>query len=141
MMIWFPRSQFANWNGPVPTGRPAKSLPSLMYAAWLTTPAAAPANVPINDARGSDIVNLTVRSSTAVTLLTVPKLNLANGYQPSLCAADSSLIWRSKLNRTASALSGVPSWNLMPGRSLNVYSSASFDTVHDEASPGTRSVV
>ena len=40
-------------------------------------------------------------------------------------------------NFTASALSGVPSWNLMPFRSLNVYLRPSFEIVHDSASPGT----
>src|SRR2546425_9628764 len=47
------------------------------------------------------------------------------------------MIWRSIENFTASALRGVPSWKLTPLRSLNVYLSPSFDTVHDSERPGT----
>ncbi len=43
---------------------------------------------------------------------------------------------RSKLNLTASALSGVPSWNLTPGFSLKVQTSPSGLDVQDSASPG-----
>src|SRR5690349_20959141 len=44
---------------------------------------------------------------------------------------------RSKLNFTASALNGVPSWNLTSRRSLKVTLRPSFDVVHDSASQGT----
>src|SRR5215813_1731003 len=43
---------------------------------------------------------------------------------------------RSKLNFTASALNGVPSWNLTSRRSLKVTLRPSFDVVHDSASQG-----
>ncbi len=44
---------------------------------------------------------------------------------------------RRTLNRTASALNGVPSVNFTSSRSLNVYVVASLLTVHDFASFGT----
>src|SRR5262245_17277228 len=44
-------------------------------------------------------------------------------------------------NLTASALSGVPSWNFTPLRSLKGYWSPSFEMVHDSARPGTSCVL
>ena len=44
---------------------------------------------------------------------------------------------RSKLNFTASALNGVPSWNFTSRRSLNVTLRPSLAVVHDSASQGT----
>src|SRR6266851_1094499 len=44
---------------------------------------------------------------------------------------------RSKLNFTASALNGVPSWNFTSRRSLNVTLRPSADGLHDSASHGT----
>ena len=44
---------------------------------------------------------------------------------------------RSKLAFTASALNGVPSWNLTSFRSLNVTLRPSGEDVHDSASHGT----
>ena len=43
---------------------------------------------------------------------------------------------RSKLNFTACALNGVPSWNVTPLRSMNVYVRESLETVMLVASPG-----
>ena len=43
---------------------------------------------------------------------------------------------RSKLNFTASALNGVPSWNLTSRRSLKVTLRPSREVVHDSASHG-----
>ena len=43
---------------------------------------------------------------------------------------------RSKLNFTASALNGVPSWNFTSRRSLNVTLRPSLDAVHDSAGQG-----
>src|SRR5206468_6212416 len=40
-------------------------------------------------------------------------------------------------NLTASAFSSVPSWKVMPRRSLNVYWRPSFEMVQDSARPGT----
>src|SRR5712691_4940289 len=48
---------------------------------------------------------------------------------------------RSKVNLTAAASSGVPSWKRTPLRSLNVHVSPSDDVVQDSASPGTTSVL
>ena len=45
----------------------------------------------------------------------------------------------SYVNRTSSAVHGVPSWNCTPGVSLNVTASASSDAVQPRAIPGTRS--
>src|SRR5690242_13236961 len=45
---------------------------------------------------------------------------------------------RSRLNLTSSAVSGVPSWNVTPDRSVKVYVSESEDTVHLVATCGTR---
>src|SRR5262245_46456910 len=44
-------------------------------------------------------------------------------------------------NLTASELSGVPSWNFTPLRSLKVYWSPSLEMVHDSARPGTTCVL
>jgi hypothetical protein len=44
---------------------------------------------------------------------------------------------RSKLNFTASALNGVPSWNFTSRRSLKVTLRPSRATVQDSASQGT----
>jgi hypothetical protein len=43
---------------------------------------------------------------------------------------------RSKLNLTASALNGVPSWNFTSRRSLKVTLRPSFEGVHVSASHG-----
>src|SRR5437899_9497517 len=53
---------------------------------------------------------------------------------PALTAGSTT---RSSVNLTASALNGVPSWNLTPFLSLNVYCIASGVTSHESASPGT----
>src|SRR6266851_9140826 len=53
---------------------------------------------------------------------------------PALTAGSTT---RSRVNLTASALNGVPSWNFTPCLSLNVYCFASGVTSHESASPGT----
>ena len=50
----------------------------------------------------------------------------------------SGLTMRSKVYLTASALKGVPSWNVTSSRSLKLYSVASSLTVHSVARPGTK---
>src|SRR5687767_915200 len=90
-----------------------------------------------NDARGSFSKKATRSGLSASTAFTLPKKKFANGYLPSLWAGCSGLICRSMENFTASAVSGVPSWNLIPPRSLKVYCNPSFEMVHDSASPGT----
>src|SRR5437016_11486100 len=53
---------------------------------------------------------------------------------PALVAGSTT---RSRVNLTASALNGVPSWNLTPFLSLKVYCLASGETSHESARPGT----
>ena len=48
---------------------------------------------------------------------------------------------RSKLAQTASALNGVPSWNLTPSRRWNVHVRPSLLVSHDVARDGTTSEV
>src|SRR5581483_11680082 len=45
-------------------------------------------------------------------------------------------LYRSNVNFTSSAVTGVPSWNLTPLRMLNVYVRWSFDSDHDSARLG-----
>ncbi len=76
---------------------------------------------------GPLVVNSTVRSSIFFGM------PAAFEYARS---CDVSARARSKLNTTSSAVKGVPSWNLTPGRSLKRHV-VGFTCVHDSASPGT----
>src|SRR5262245_64477451 len=79
-------------------------------------------------AKGSDMFSLTVLSSTLVTDLTGEK---RNPHDPLGSMA------RVREYTTSSAVSGEPSENLMPWRSVNVALSPSGATVHAVASSGS----
>ena len=76
---------------------------------------------------GPSVTNSTVRSST------LRGLPAAFEYAR-ICEVSSAARWYE--NTTSSAVSGAPSWNLTPGRSLNRQVAASTCS-HDVASPGT----
>src|SRR5690606_37630546 len=98
------------------------------------------ARLDMNGANGSLRVNLTVRSSTTSTLSTEEKKK-ASGNGPVSAKGWFSSSMRSKLNFTASALNGVPSWKVTPSRRLNVYSNPSSEMVQSVASAGSISSV
>ena len=76
---------------------------------------------------GPLVVNSTVRSSI---FFGMPD---ALAYARSCDVSERA---RSKLNTTSSAVNGVPSWNLTPGRSLKRHV-VGFTVVHDSASAGS----
>jgi hypothetical protein len=65
-----------------------------------------------------------------------------DSYGPSWKTAYSDLVsgltMRSRLNTTASALNGVPSWNVTSSRSARVQVTLSSATLHSVANPGKR---
>ena len=66
---------------------------------------------------------------------------LSYGPMPekAICDFSSGSTMRSNVNLTASAVNGVPSWNLTSFRRKNRYWSAAALTSHRSASPGTNS--
>src|SRR5215510_2886834 len=118
-------------NGPVPTGFVWTRSP-LSRTALGDTMLSVPADVYArNGAYGVSKLTCTVNSSRT----------FAPAYPASCARAPPALNFgstmRSKLNFTASALNGVPSWNLTSLRSLNVTLRPSLPSLHDSASHGT----
>src|SRR5919198_339885 len=100
-----------NLNGPVPTGARLKSAPIFCTAVGETIPMQYIASVLRIGPYGSLVMTSTVRLSTTSAPLSEPaRLAQRAGGLPFSA--------RSKVNRTASALKGVPSWNFTLGRSL-----------------------
>src|SRR3990167_5444283 len=127
--MWSPRTHSTNLNGPVPTGWRVRSFPHFWWAAGLTRAVALWARLFRKKAKGTFRVKRTVDSSTTSTDLMMGVWRLAlRGF--------SGPRKRSKLYFTASALNGVPSWNLTPFRSLKVQVSASLDWVQLVAKSG-----
>ena len=102
-------------KGPVPTGFLLTSSPYLAMAAGLIIRAPGWATVLMKAPKGSFRTNLTVDSSRTTSSLTGFIRLLRFNLPP---------IRRAMFTRTASALKAVPSWNLMPLRSLKVNSVA-----------------
>src|SRR5581483_3425915 len=117
-------------NGPLPTGMFPNDDPAFFTAVGLTMPRNAWLAASRNGGYG--LVKLTV---TEYGLLTTDFL-----YGPSRPIAKSDcsagLSMRSRVNFTAAALSGVPSENLTPLRSVKVNEVAVLLTVHFVASHG-----
>src|ERR1700682_634431 len=110
-MTWVLVFHSTNLNGPVPTGARLKSGPIFDTAVGDTMPMQYMASVRRIGPYGSLVTTSTVRLSTTSAPLSEPaRLAQRAGGLPFSA--------RSKVNFTASALNGVPSWNLTPGRSL-----------------------
>src|SRR5262249_49846395 len=118
-------------NGPLPTGRVCTWSPLSRTAFGETIESTPDAAAFRNGEYGVSKLTCTVYSSS--TLLAA--------YPPSGAGAPPALNFgstmRSKLNLTASALNGVPSWNRTSRRSLNVTLRPSPDVLQDSASQGT----
>ena len=99
----------------MPTGFLLIASPNLARAAGLSISAPGWATALMKAPKGSFSTNLTVCSSTTTSSLT-GFIRLLRFSLP--------LIRRAMFTRTASALKGVPSWNLIPLRSLKVNSVA-----------------
>src|SRR5260221_7432928 len=118
-------------NGPVPTSLVTPhSLPAAFTASGETIPRYG------FDAESRNGANAVLNFTTTVYSSTI----CVSWYGPirltPVCDLVSGFTIRSKVNLTAAALNGVPSWNLTPCRSLNVYSVAVSLTLHSVASPG-----
>ena len=122
-----------NLNGPVPTGARLKSGPILATAVGDTMPMQYMASVRRIGPYGSLVTTSTVRLSTTSAPLSEPaRLAQRAGGLPFSA--------RSKVNFTASALNGVPSWNFTPGRSLKRTFVGDM-TSYDVASAGLTSIL
>jgi hypothetical protein len=86
----------------------------------LTIEAAPAVRTERNEARGSLRTNSTVEAIDDLDGLHVAEEVVGERILAELVEGMLGLIWRSIESFTASALSGVPSWKLMPLRSLKV---------------------
>ena len=102
MSIWYD----SNLNGPVPTGFIAKSLPNFSPAVGEMIERNGCATESRNGAYGDLNLTFAVYGSTTVVLSYGPISENAS------CDFMSGLTIRSNVYFTASALNGVPSWNL-----------------------------
>ena len=95
-----------------------------------------------NGACGPESVKRTVSSSIASTDFSFLKLSCAySNTSPGLRAGWFLSFWRMNVNTTASALNGVPSWNVTPSRSWKVQTSLSGLASQPVANHGTSSVL
>ena len=93
-------------KGPVPTGRVPKSFPGFRTASGETGARTDPATELRNGANGRLNFTATVWGPTTVLLSYGPMAENA------IWDFSSGSTMRSKVNLTASAVNGVPSWNL-----------------------------
>src|SRR5712691_10808893 len=97
------------------------SLPCLSAAAGDTMPDVVHVRALMNGAEGRWSVTFTVVGSTASISL--------SGYGARIGTRTPGSLRRSRFHLTAFASNGVPSWKVMPVRSLNVYWVPSGETV------------
>ena len=120
-------------NGPVPTGLFPKSWPNFLPTSGETGESAGWETESRTGAYGELNLSVTVGGSTTVALAWGPMAEEAAWD----FKAESTT--QSKVTFTASAVKGVPSWNLTTVRRRKVYSSALALTPHFAARPGMSS--
>ena len=124
-------SKFFTLYGPAPTAfRVPPNASSLNEAGEIIIPAVPPSQYSICPF-GAFSLSLMLSVSTTSNDDTSAKVSAT-----ALPARLPNAVLRSKLRRTASAFTGVPSWNVTPGRMCSVSSVRSSLRVQESANPG-----
>src|SRR6185295_6291659 len=131
MVAWSFATYSLIMNGPLPTGRVWTPSPLSRTALGETRDRTPDAAAFRNGEYGVSKVTWTENSSNTLE----PAYPASAARAPPALNLGSTM--RSKLNLTASALNGVPSWNFTSRRSLKVTLRPSLAGVHDSASHGT----
>src|SRR5262249_30693935 len=130
IVAWSFATYSLTMNGPVPTGLVCTWSPVSRTALGETIDSGPEAAKFGNGANGVSKLTCTVDSSSTFE----PAYEVRAARAPPALNFGSTI--RSKLNFTASALNGVPSWNLTSRPSWNVTLRPSLAVCHDSASHG-----